>query len=124
VRLRPVFVNDTQRARAREIAECWRTDEGRLCFSTTIANLEKLHMALGAGIRFPVLHYMRTEGTPTSSAKVNESSVECYAVGGHVGTSASVETLRELLRRHGVSMTGKKDALVTTDPCPEKGLAI
>ena len=34
-----------------------------------------------------------------------------YSVGGHITLNASCETIREILRAHGVSMTGRKEDL-------------
>lgn len=45
-------------------------------------------------------------------AEVGENRVSAFFIGGFYDRKSNSETLKEILREHGVSMTGNKDALL------------
>jgi len=114
LRFRPELGDSrNRRVAAQEFAAQWRTDQGRLCFQTTIARLTEI-LQQGAGrAEFPSLNYSyEVEGTNVAHAQVESSKVQAFTVGRYPTEGLSGENLKEILRTYEVSMTGTKDVLV------------
>ena len=55
--------SDAKRCKAREFAEQWRTDDGRLCFSTSLERLSQMLEQRVATPSFPTLNYTCDSGS-------------------------------------------------------------
>jgi hypothetical protein len=112
-RFRPeVGKSDSKRTKAREFAELWRTDEGRLCFSTNMACLSDMVERGVVVPSFPTLNYTLDHRGPTATAEVPDNHVPAFFIGGFYGRRSNGDTLKEVLREYGVSMTGNKAKLL------------
>ena len=105
------------RARALRYAARWRTDQGRYCFTTDIARLQEMIEQERCEIRFPTLNYAKGSVSLTSDGDIHPVSVTIFAVGAIIRSHASGEDIRNVLRRNGVSMTGRKDELLDKLAC-------
>jgi hypothetical protein len=104
--------SDSKRRKAREFAEKWRTDQGRLCFSTSMARLSEMVEGRIVLPSFPTLNYTFDHKGPAASAQVPDSRVPAYFIGGFYDRKSNGDTLKEILREYGVSMTGNKAKLL------------
>ena len=95
-----------------EFACRWRIDDGRYCFTTNIARVSEMISDNCVGISFPSLDYMNQREADVSNASISESKVERHSVGKILNGNTSCRDLREVLRNHGVSMTGRKEELL------------
>ena len=112
-RFRPeIGKSEAKRARAREFAETWREDEGRLCFSTSLTRLTEMEERREVVPSFPTLSYTYSGRGPIATASVSEDRVPAYFIGSFHGAKSNGETLREILREHSVSMSGNKAKLL------------
>ena len=112
-RFRPeIGKSDAKRRAAMEFAQTWRTDEGRLCFSTTLDRMEQMMEERIAVPGFPALNYTFDHRGPRAAAEVAEHRVPAFFIGGFHSHKSSGETLREILREYGVPMTGNKGKLL------------
>lgn len=113
VRLIPELNEDNEkRAVAKAYAEKWREDQGRYCFITSIEKLSRMIKASKTFIDFPSLNY-QSEVTPVSSfAKIKETQIPCFAVGSFITVSSPIKDIKKVLRKYGISMTGRKDQLL------------
>jgi hypothetical protein len=101
-----------KRDAAVHFARCWRTDQGRLVFRTTLEKLEEI-CRRGEGVpAFPALAYAGDSHLPTAAVEVTASSVTAYRIGRFPTRKCTVDELRQVLRDHGVSMTGTKEELI------------
>jgi len=112
-RFRPeIGKSDAKRREAREFAQCWRTDEGRLCFST---GLDRLSEMVERGVvvpSFPALNYTYDRRGPTATAEVDDSRIQAFHIGGFYDRRSRSGALKEILREYGVSRTGNKEVLL------------
>jgi hypothetical protein len=104
--------SDAKRRKAREFAELWRTDEGRLCFSTSLDRLSEIVEGRIVVPSFPTLNYTFDNRGPTATAEVPENRVPAFFIGGFYDRKSNGDTLKEILREYGVSMTGNKTKLL------------
>ena len=107
-----VGASEAKRAVAREFAEAWRTDNGRLCFHTS---LEKLLAMVERGHvvpSFPSLSYTEKGRNPAAKAELRLGQVESYQIGGIIGRGFTGEQLKDVLRSYGVSSAGDKATLL------------
>lgn len=98
------------RGLARNIAEKYRLDKGSYCFDADINQVENLFDSKYA-LDFSSLNYLGKVNEKSSFAKVNPSKIEGYAVGKMVSYRSCNETIKEILKNHGMSMTGRKEEL-------------
>ena len=63
-------------------------------------------------ISFPTLDYMNPRQPATSSAQIADSKVPRFSVGKFITGKANGDSIKAILREHGVSMTGRKEELV------------
>lgn len=111
--LRPaVGGSHAKRAVAREVAEKWRTDKGRLCFQTSLDNLLAMVEHGEVVPSFPALSYMYEAKRPMARAELQLDPVECYLVGAVLGRGCTGGQLKDVLRFYGVSTTGDKATLL------------
>ena len=112
-RFRPeIGKSDAKRCKAREFARQWRMDDGRLCFSTSLDRLSQMLEQRVVTSSFPTLNYTCDYQGPVAMAEVGENRVSAFFIGGFYDRKSNSETLKEILREYGVSMTGNKDALL------------
>jgi len=112
-RFRPeIGKSDAKRCKAREFAESWRMDEGRLCFSTSLDCLSDMVEQGDVVLSFPALSYTYDRQGPTATAQVDDSRIQAFHIGGFHDRKSNGDTLKEILREYGVSMTGNKEALL------------
>jgi len=113
IRFRPVMDRDpTKRAKVKEFASRWRTDQGRYCFTTDISRLSQMVEENNCQILFPSLDYLRPRDGYKSYANIANSKVILHSPGNHLTCNASCDTMKRILRDHGVSMTGRKEDLI------------
>lgn len=112
-RFRPeIGKSDSKRRKAREFAELWRTDQGRLCLSTSMDRLSAMVEGRIVVPSFPTLNYTFDHRGPTASAEVPDSRVPAYFIGGFHDRKSNGDVLKDILREYGVSMTGNKAKLL------------
>ena len=112
-RFRPdIGKSHVKRAKAREFAATWRTDTGRLCFTTTLDRLVQMVDERVVVPSFPALNYSFDMAAPTATAEVAARHVQTLHIGGFPRSNHRAQYLKEVLREYGVSMTGNKNALL------------
>ena len=112
-RFRPeIGKSDAKRRKALEFAESWRMDEGRLCFSTSLDRLSEMVEQRAVVPSFPALNYTYDHRGPTATAEVSDNRVPAFFIGGFYDRKSNGDTLKEILREYGVSMTGNKAKLL------------
>ena len=112
-RFRPeIGKSEAKRRKAREFAEQWREDEGRLCFSTSLERLSEMVERRVVVPSFPTLNYTYDHNGPTATAEVPENRVPAFFIGGFYDRKSNGDTLKEILREYGVPMTGNKAKLL------------
>ena len=112
-RFRPeVGKSDAKRQKARQFAALWRTDEGRLCFSTSMGRLAEMVESRVVVPSFPTLNYTVDHKGPTATAEVPDDRVLAFFIGGFHDRKSNGDTLKDILREYGVSMTGTKAKLL------------
>jgi len=104
--------NPVKRELTGSIAERWRTDQGRYCFTTDIPRLSGMLEQEEFKISFPSLDYMTPREPARSSAQTAESKVLRFSVGRFLTDKAPADSIKAVLREHAVSMTGRKEQLV------------
>ncbi len=113
IRFRPELDRDTvKRDLARAMAAKWRVDNGRYCFTTDIPRVSQMVEEEGYKIQFPTLNYLNPRDGEQSSARLAQSHAQLYNVGSYLTLHASGNAIREVLRSHNVSMSGRKEDLV------------
>jgi hypothetical protein len=114
VRMRPDIGGSlAKRDRARAFARRWRTGSGELCFQCTVATVETMVAADGVRPLFPNLNYHVHTGVTRATGTLKASRLDAYAVGGCCVQGWRADSLKDVLREYGVSMTGNKDQLVS-----------
>jgi len=101
-----------KRPQAEAFAKRWRTDKGRLCFSTST---EKLVEMVERGIvehSFPTLNYEAEDKGPIAHVTVHGSQVQTFRIGGYPRQNATGELLKDILHQYDVPMTGNKEQLI------------
>ena len=112
-RFRPeIGRSETKRQKAREFAELWRVDDGRLCFCTSLDQLSRMLDEEVVTPTFPALNYTYDYRGPVATAEVSENRVPAYFIGGFYGHKSNGDVLKDILREYGVSMTGNKAKLL------------
>ncbi|MFH1373237.1 MAG: hypothetical protein ABII79_05535 [bacterium] len=113
IRLIPNLNHDPAvRYAAQSLADKWRINQGRYCFTT---NMTKLCRMLQTGlfcIGFPGVNYTHKQEPGASSATVYKARIESYAIGGYLNSRDTGDRIKTVLRNHNVSMTGTKDKLL------------
>ena len=100
------------REQARQIAERWRNDKGRYCFTTDIETAEMMIEKGNFQIGFPNLNYLAPKEAGVANAAFTEHRVHTYSIGGFIRANASGEMIKEMLKNHDVAMTGRKEELL------------
>lgn len=103
--------DDEQRHIAKMVAERWRTDNGRYCFTTTMTKLREMISTGGFEAGFSGLDYMRKPEPAQAAARVQRHDVQCFSIGRYLTESDCGDRIKAVLREHGVSMTGTKEQL-------------
>ncbi len=112
-RFRPeIGKSGAKRRKAAEFAERWRMDEGRLCFSTSLERLSEMIEQRVVVPSFPALSYTFDHHGREATAEVCDNRVPAYFIGGFHDRKSNSETLKDILREYGVSMTGNKAKLL------------
>jgi hypothetical protein len=97
---------------AQSIAEKWRIDQGRYCFTTNMIGLCQMLQTGQFHIGFPRLSYTHKQEPGASSATVHKERIESYSIGGYLTTRNSSDQIKAVLRNRNISMTGNKDQLL------------
>jgi len=112
-RFRPdIGKSQVKRAKAREFAAKWRTDEGRLCFAATIDRLVQMVQEKAVAPSFPALNYCLDMAGPRATAEMPADRIQTFRIGGFPRSRHRAQYLKEVLREYGVSMTGNKAVLL------------
>jgi hypothetical protein len=101
-----------KRVHIQEFAAQWRTDEGRLCFTTTTEKLIEMVERKVVEPSFPSLNYNSAEHAPTACAVVDSSHVKAFHIGRYARAGTTGDQLKDILHQYEVSMTGNKDQLL------------
>lgn len=111
--LHPDLGNElARREPAKQFAQRWRTDHGRLSFQTSVERLSEMVETGAVQPDFPTLNYRSPLNGPTATAEPLGNAIRAYVVCGFPNSKRSAETLKEVLRSHGISMSGNKDVLL------------
>ena len=100
------------RPRARELAGKWRTGGGEYCFTTTPAHVDEMLASEQFRIAFPTLDYRKHRESAKAQAAIPGCRVDRYSVGNYLRENAPANTMKDVLRGFGVSLTGRKEELV------------
>ena len=96
---------------AAAFAQSWACDNGRYCFTAPIKALSEMLERQECQIVFSSLNY-KTPGKPTTSTgQILPSKTPRYSVGSALSTASTVDAIRSALKRHGISMSGRKEEL-------------
>lgn len=101
-----------KRKHAQEFAARWRTDDGRMCFTTSTEKLIEMVECKAVEPSFPSLNYNSAQEGPTSGAVVDSSHVKAFHIGRYARAGTTGDQLKDILHQYGVSMTGNKDQLL------------
>ena len=101
-----------KRQHTQEFAARWRTDEGRLCFTTTTEKLIGMVERKVVEPSFPSLNYNSAEHAPTACAVVDSSHVKAFHIGRYARAGTTGDQLKDILHQYEVSMTGNKEQLL------------
>ncbi|MBI5090935.1 MAG: hypothetical protein HZB26_00660 [Candidatus Hydrogenedentes bacterium] len=101
-----------KREAAAEFAKRWRTNQGHLVFQTTLDRLSEMTEKGEGAPSFPTLRYGAKSNAPTATLSLQPSKVPAFYIGKYPSRRCSGDQLREILRTHGVPMTGNKEAMV------------
>ena len=101
-----------KREAAMEFAGRWRADQGRLVFQTTLDRLTEIVENGHGAPSFPSLRYGAKSNAPKATLSLQPSKAPTFYIGKYPGQRCSGEQLREILRSHGVSMSGNKDTML------------
>ncbi len=113
ITLTPVLTNDSEiRTKAKLIAEKWRQNQGRYCFTIDIQQLTEMLENDQFRINFPRLDYKQKREPAQSTAAIQNNEIPKYSIGGYPTFRCSGDTIKGILRNHNVSMTGTKDQLL------------
>jgi len=111
VRFIPEIPTDKKiRELAINISEKYKSDNGHYCFDANINQVENM-LEGKYSINFSSLNYINKNNGRSSFGKVNPSKIEVYSVGRVVSYRSCNETIKEILKNHGMSMTGRKEEL-------------
>ncbi len=102
----------TKRQHTQKFAAQWRTDDGRLCFTTTTEKLVAMVECKAVEPSFPSLNYNSAEHGPTACAVVDSSHVKAFHIGRFARAGTTGDQLKDILHKYEVSMTGNKDQLL------------
>jgi len=112
-RFRPDIADaKAKRVHIQEFAAQWRTDEGRLCFTTTTERLVEMVESKVVEPSFPSLNYNSAEQAPTAGAVVDSSHVKAFHIGRYARAGTTGDQLKDILHQYEVSMTGNKEQLL------------
>ncbi len=100
------------REQAKQIAERWRHDHGKYCFTVNIKTVERMVEEGNFQIGFPQLNYQSQDKASAANASFAVHRVNTFAIGGFIRAGASGDTIKKILNAHDVSMTGRKEELL------------
>jgi len=100
------------REAARAIAQRWKTGEGNFCFTTSIEKVEEMLEDEKCQIYFSSTNYMDGIKPLESEGEIGEKHIPSFRIGEIITQQLPNESLKEVLRRYGKSMTGKKEELL------------
>jgi len=113
LRLHPVLSHrPAARDQATQIAQAWRLHNGRYCFTVDVKTAERMLDQGAFRVSFPRLTYPLPEEGEFSSAGLQIQAIERFGIGRFVGTNSSGNVIKDILGRHNVSMTGRKEDLI------------
>jgi len=107
-----IDVCDEQRLIAKKFAKRWGNNSSRICFHVTLDKLAEMIKMSDISISFEGTRYKDEDCTDISSIRLNGAQVERYSVGRYLTSEDTNEAIKDLLRNHNISMTGKKTDLV------------
>ena len=97
---------------ARQMASHWTQGRRHYCFTVGLEELSQMLKDGGTRIDFSSLSYTDPKGPPVAEARVPDLGLVHYQVGAPITREDTAETMREMLRSYGVSMSGNKRRLV------------
>jgi hypothetical protein len=113
IRLVPTLsATEDVREIAEAIAKRWKIGEGRFCFFTSIENVEEMLVDERCDIFFSSTNYAMAVKPSPSEADLAEKHIASFRIGEIITHELPNESLKEVLRRYGKSMTGKKEELL------------
>lgn len=113
IRLHPIMpAYPVTRDQAKKLAQGWRLDDGQYCFTIDIGTAEKMLAEGNFKMLFPRLNYLQEEKAESSTAGLTNHSTEKFEIGRFIRSTAPGNIVKDILRKHNVSMTGRKDDLM------------
>jgi hypothetical protein len=113
IRLHPVMpAYPVTRDQAKKLAQRWRLDNGQYCFTIDIGTAERMLAEGNFKMLFPRLNYIQEEKEESSTAGLTNHSTEKFEIGRFIRSTAPGNIVKDILRKHNVSMTGRKDDLM------------
>ena len=99
------------RDEARKFARQWRTNDGRMCFETSLDKVVDIVERGYAVATFPSLDYTARRPLQKATVVHRRERVDAYTIGSVLPRQVTVEWLRGILKYYGVPMTGNKKVL-------------
>jgi len=114
IRLIPHLTSNPEiRTKAKRIAQKHQTSGGKYCFTTSIEKLQQIITDESFRISFPGLDYTNPKKQPnTPNSKIFKNEIKRYTIGKYITLRATGDTIKSILKSHGVSMTGTKEKLL------------
>jgi len=100
------------RKQALENAEKWHLDNGKYCFTVDIDTVEQMITDQRWSIEFPNLNYQGKNEQEQSRANLKDDHISRFAIGNYINSGSTGDSLKAVLKNHGVSMTGTKKKLI------------
>jgi hypothetical protein len=105
--------NPKEQEKTRQVARVWGKGSGRYCFTSDLADMDRMIKQLQMRLSFPDLKYGGGEKSESeASAQVRQKAVMAYDAPFRVKADSSNETIKDLLRRFDWKLTGRKEDLV------------
>jgi len=102
-----------QRERTRDVARRWGKGSGRYCFTADLADMPQMIEELRMRLSFPDLKYTGGEKTESeATVQVRQKAVLTFDTPFRVKADSSNEAIKDMLRRFGRKLTGRKEDLV------------
>jgi hypothetical protein len=101
-----------EREAAKAIARDWRVGNGKFRFFTPIEKVEEMLQDERCEISFPSINYLRSVLPVPPQGVITEEHIPSFGTGKVLTQSLPNRSLRHVLRRRGMSMTGRKNELL------------
>lgn len=97
---------------AKNLAKKWRSGKEKYCFDLSLKEVESIIVQGNCTLDFSALSYLHKTDGKISFGKLEYSDIKGYSVGRIPSLNSCNETVKEFLKNHGMSMTGRKEELL------------